>query len=51
MRMLEICYNFSDKKIDIHKLEEFQMDTDSLKLALTENDLTDCVRPEKQIKW
>ena len=45
LRMLELYYNFFDKYGDVTKFEELEMDTDSLYLALSEQDLFDCIRP------
>ena len=38
-RMLELYYNFFDKFCDVNKFEELEMDTDSLYLALAEENL------------
>ena len=46
LRMLELYYNFFDKVCDVNKFEEKEMDTDSLYLALAEENLYDCIRPE-----
>ena len=48
MRMLELCYNFFDKFCYVKKFEELEMDTDSLYLALAEENLYDCIQPEKR---
>ena len=45
LRTLELYYNFFDKYGDVTKFEELEMDTDSLYLALSEQDLFDCIRP------
>ena len=45
-RMLELYYNFSTKFRDVNKLEELEMDTDLLYLALAEKEPEDCIRPE-----
>ena len=39
LRMLELYYNFFERFCDVNKLEELEMDTDSLYLALSEKDL------------
>ena len=49
--MLELYYNFFDKFCDVNKFEELEMDTDSLYLALAEEILYDCIRPEKKEAW
>ena len=50
-RMLELHYNFFDKFFDVNKLDDLEMDTDSLYLALAEQELTNCVRPEMKAEW
>ena len=47
LRMLELYYNFFDKFFDVKKIEEMEMDTDSLHLELTEESLYVCIQPEK----
>ena len=49
LRMLELYYNFFDKFCDVNNFEELEMDTDSLYLALAEENLYDCIEPEKRI--
>ena len=44
--MLELYYNFFIKFYDVTKLEELEMDTDSLCLAPAEKELEDCIRLE-----
>ena len=51
MRMLELYYNFVDKFCDVNKFEELEMDTDTLYLALAEENLYDCIRLEKKGDW
>ena len=51
LRMLELNYNFFDKFCDVNQFEEIEKDTDSLYLALTEENLYDCIRPEKRSDW
>ena len=48
---LELYYNFSTRFCDVNKFEELKMDTDSLYLALAENELEDCIRPEMRAEW
>ena len=51
LRLLELYYNFLDKFCDINKFGELEMDTDSFYLALTEQELTDCIRREMKAQW
>ena len=51
LRMLELYYNFFKKFCDTEKYEELEMDTDSLYLALSEENLEDIVFPEKRNEW
>ena len=51
MRMLELYYNFFDKYCDVQKIEELEMDTDSLYLALAHENLYDCIRPDMRSIW
>ena len=51
LRMLELYYNFFKKFCDTEKYEELEMDTDSLYLALSEENLTDFLLPEKRNEW
>ena len=39
------------KYCDENKIEELEMDTDSLYLALAEDNLDDCILPEKKAQW
>ena len=50
LRLLELFYNFSTKFCDVTKLEEFEMDTDSLYLALADKELEDCINPKMRAK-
>ena len=50
-RMLELYYNFFERFCDVKKLEELEMDTDSLYLALSEKELYDCIREESKAEW
>ena len=45
LRMLELNYNFFKKFCDTEKYEELEMDTDSLYLALSEENLEDFILP------
>ena len=49
--MLELYYNFFDKFCDLNKFEELEMDKDSLYLALVDENLYDCMQPEKKDIW
>ena len=49
--MLELYYNFFHKYCDENKFEELEMATDSLYLALAEDNLDDCILPEKNAQW
>ena len=51
LRMLELYYNFFTRFCDVNKCEDLEMDTDSLDLALAENELEDCIRPEMRAEW
>ena len=51
LRMLELYYNFFDKFCDVDTLEELEMDTDSLYLALAHDNLYDCIRQSKKADW
>ena len=51
MRMLEHYYNSLKKFCDTDKYEELEMDTDSLYLALSEENLEDVFLPEKRAEW
>ena len=50
-RMLELYYNFFKKFCDTEKYEELKLDTDSLYLALSEENLEDVILPEKRKEW
>ena len=49
--MLELYYNFFEKFCDVNKIEELEMDTDSLYLALSEKEMHDCIREESKVEW
>ena len=51
LRVLELYYNFFDKFCDVNKFEELEMDTDSLILALAEEDLDEFILPSKRAEW
>ena len=51
LRMLELYYNFFKKFRDTEKYEELEMDTDSLYLALSEENLEDIILPERRNEW
>ena len=51
LRLLELYYNFFKKFCDTDKYEELEMDTDSLYLALSEENLEDVILPEKRAEW
>ena len=51
LRMLELYYNFFKKFCDTDKYEELEMDTDSLYLALSGENLDDVILPEKRSEW
>ena len=47
LRMLELFYNFFVTNCDINKFEELEMDTDSLYLAIAEEESYDRIRPDE----
>ena len=51
LRMLQLYYNFFKKFCNTEKYEELDMDTDSLYLALSEENLKDNILPEKRNEW
>ena len=51
LRMLEVYYNFFKMFCDTEKYEELEMDTNSLYLALLEENLEDIILPEKSNEW
>ena len=51
LRMLELYCNFFDKFCDVNRFEELEMDTDSLYLALAEENLYVCIQPDKRAAW
>ena len=50
-RKLELYYNFFKRFCDTDKYEELEVDTDSLYLALSEENLEDVILPEKRADW
>ena len=51
LSMLDFYYNFFRKFCDTDKYGELAMDTDSLYLALSEENLEDVIFPKKRAKW
>ena len=51
LRLLELYYNFFTRFCDVNKFEELEIDTDSLYLALAEEELEDYIRPEMRAEW
>ena len=51
LRMFELYYNSFTKFCDVNKIEELELDTFSLYLALAEKELEDCIRPEIRAEW
>ena len=51
LRKLELYYIFFDKFCDVSKFEEWEKDTDSLYLALVEENLYDCIQPYNRAAW
>ena len=51
LRTLELYYNFFKKFCDTDKYEELEMDTDSLYLALPDENLEDVILREKRAEW
>ena len=49
--MFELYYNFLDKFCDVNKFEELEKDTDSLYLALAEEDLDERILRCKRAEW
>ena len=48
------CWCFTtnfEKFCDVNKFEELELDTDSLYLALSEQELYDCIREESKVEW
>ena len=51
LRMLELYYDFFTRFCVVNKLEELEMDTDSLYLSLAEKELEDWIRPDMRAEW
>ena len=51
VRMLELYYKFFKNFCDTDKYEELEMDTDSLYLALSEENLEGVIFPKKRAEW
>ena len=51
LRVLELYYDFFTRFCDINKFEWFEVDTDSLCIALAEKVLEDCKGPEMRAEW
>ena len=51
LRMLEFYYDFLDKYVDRRDFELIQMDTDSMYMALSAENLDDIVKPSLQDKY
>ena len=51
LRTLELYYIFFINFSDTNKFEELELDTDSLYLALSEENLEDLILPEKRAEW
>ena len=51
LRLLELYYDFFKTFCDTDKYEELEMDTDSLYLALSEENLEDVILPGKRAEW
>ena len=49
--MLELYYNFFKKFCGNEKFEDLEMDTDSLYLALSEENLEDYILPQRRSEW
>ena len=48
---MELYYNFFIRFSDVNKLEELELDRDSLYIAPAEKELEDCIRPEMSAEW
>ena len=49
--MMELYYLFNPKLFDVNKIEELEMDTDSLYLGLVEKEGKVSIRPEMKAEW
>ena len=50
LRLLELYYAFFERFRDVNEFEELEMDTDSLKLALTEKELNEYLLEEPKVE-
>ena len=48
---LQLYYNFFDKFCDVSEIEELEMNTCSVYLARAEENLYDCIQPDKRAAW
>ena len=51
LRMFELSYDFFERFCDVNKFDELEMDTDSTFLALSEQELYDCIREDCKVEW
>ena len=51
LRSAELYYKFFEKICDTDKYEELERETDSLYIALSEENLEDVILPKKRAKW
>ena len=51
LRMLELYHSFFKKFCDTDKYEQLEMDTDSLYMALSEENLDNVILPKKRAEW
>ena len=51
LRMLELYYILFTRFCDVNKLEELEMDTNSLYLDLAQKKQEDCIRPDLRVEW
>ena len=49
--MMELYYNFFHKYCDENEFEKVEIDTDSMYLALAEDNLDDCIIPAGKTQW
>ena len=50
LRLLVLYYNFFQRLCDVNKLEDLEMDTYSLYLAMSGKELYDCIREESKVE-
>ena len=48
---MELYYCFFERFCDVNNFEELELDTESLYLALSEEELYDCIREESRVEW